>query len=139
MKREISVIINTASVTILFKHDSFSVSVCLSVCLSLSLCPCLSHLRISIYPCIYVWFVGWVLYRYLLPNSVYIYIFVELISNVQLWTSSLGRAKAERPARTYIQQLCVDKGCSSEYLPEGMDDRKGWRERVKDIHADGAT
>ena len=32
----------------------------------------------------------------------------ELISDVLLWTSSNGRAKAGRPARTYIQQLCQD-------------------------------
>ena len=30
----------------------------------------------------------------------------ELISDVLLWTSSHGRAKAGRPARTSIQQLC---------------------------------
>ena len=44
-----------------------------------------------------------------------------------------------QPARTYIQQLCTDTGCSSEDLPEAMDDREVWRERVRDIHADGAT
>ena len=30
----------------------------------------------------------------------------ELISDVLLWTPPYGRAKAGRPARTYIQQLC---------------------------------
>ena len=30
----------------------------------------------------------------------------ELISDVLLWTPSHSRAKAGRPARTYIQQLC---------------------------------
>ena len=34
----------------------------------------------------------------------------ELISNVLQWTPS--RAKAGRPARTYLQQLCVDTECS---------------------------
>ena len=34
----------------------------------------------------------------------------ELISNVILWTPSYGQAKAGRPARTYIQQLCEDTG-----------------------------
>ena len=63
----------------------------------------------------------------------------ELISGVLVWTPSHGRAKAGRPARTYIQQLCADTECSPEDLPETMDDRDGWRERVKDIHADGAT
>ena len=34
-----------------------------------------------------------------------------------------GPAKAGRPARTYIQQLCEDTGCSLEDLPEAMNDR----------------
>ena len=63
----------------------------------------------------------------------------ELISDVLLWTPSHGRAKSERPAPTYIQQLCEDTGCSPEDLPEAMNDREGWRERVKDIRADGTT
>ena len=37
-----------------------------------------------------------------------------LISDVLLWTLSHGRAKTRRPARTYIQQLCTDTGCSLE-------------------------
>ena len=48
----------------------------------------------------------------------------ELISDVLLWTPSHGRAKAGRPARTYIQQLCEDLGCSPEELPEAMNDRE---------------
>ena len=56
----------------------------------------------------------------------------ELISDVLLWTPTYGQAKAGRPARTYIQQLCEDMGCSSENLPEAMNDREKWRERVKD-------
>ena len=63
----------------------------------------------------------------------------ELISDVLLWTPSHGRAKAGRPARTYIQKLCADTECSPEDLPEAMDDREGWRVRVRDIRADGAT
>ena len=59
----------------------------------------------------------------------------ELISDVLLWTPTYGRAKAGRPARTYIQQLCEDTGCSSEDLPEAMNDREKWRERVRDIRA----
>ena len=49
------------------------------------------------------------------------------------------RAKAGRPARTYIQQLCEDTGCSPEDLPEAMNDREEWRERVRDIRASGTT
>ena len=43
----------------------------------------------------------------------------ELIRDVLLWTPTHGRAKAGRPARTYIQQLCEDTGCCPEDLPEG--------------------
>ena len=63
----------------------------------------------------------------------------ELISDVLPWTPTYGRAKAGWPARTYIQQLCEDTGCSSEDLPEAMNNREKWRERVKDIHASGTT
>ena len=63
----------------------------------------------------------------------------ELISDVLLWTPTYGRAKAGRPARTYIQQLCEDTGCSPEDLPEAMNDREKWRERVRDIRATSTT
>ena len=62
----------------------------------------------------------------------------ELISDVLLWTPTHGRAKAGRPARTYIQQLCEDTGCCPEDLPRAMNDREEWRERVGDIHATSA-
>ena len=51
-----------------------------------------------------------------------------LISEVLLWTPAYGQAKAGRPARTYRQQLCEDTGCSSEDLPEAMNDREKWQE-----------
>ena len=63
----------------------------------------------------------------------------DLISEVLLWISSHGLAKAGRLARTYIQQLYADTGCSPEDLPEAMDNREGWREKVRDIRADGTT
>ena len=63
----------------------------------------------------------------------------ELINDVLQWTPSHGRAKVERPTRTYIQQVCADTGCSPEDQPEAMDDGEGWRERVSDIRAEGAT
>ena len=40
----------------------------------------------------------------------------ELKSDVLPWTPTYGRAKAGRPTRTYIQQLCEDTGCSPEDL-----------------------
>ena len=57
----------------------------------------------------------------------------ELIRDVLLWTPTHGRAKAGRPARTYIQQLCEDTGCCPEDLPRAMNDREEWRERVRGI------
>ena len=59
------------------------------------------------------------------------------LRDVLLWIPTYGRAKAGRPARTYIQQLCEDTGCSPEDLPEAMNDREKWRERVRDIRASG--
>ena len=61
----------------------------------------------------------------------------ELISDVLRWTPSHSRAKAGQPARTNIQQLCVDAGCSPVDQPEVMNDRVEWRERVRDIRAGG--
>ena len=58
---------------------------------------------------------------------------------VLFWTPTHGRAKAGRPARTYIQELCEDTGCCPEDLPEAMNDREKWRERVRDIRANGTT
>ena len=63
----------------------------------------------------------------------------ELISDVLLWTPAYSRAKAGRPAWTYIQQLCEDTGCSPEDLSEEMNVREKWQERVRDIHGGGTT
>ena len=65
--------------------------------------------------------------------------FTNYISDVLLWTPTYGRAKAGWPARTYIQQLCEDTECSPEDLPEAMNDREKWRERVRDICASGTS
>ena len=48
----------------------------------------------------------------------------KLISAILLWTPSHGQAKAGKQARTYIQQLYADTGCSLEDLPEAMDERR---------------
>ena len=53
----------------------------------------------------------------------------ELISDVLLWTPIHGYVKVGQPARTYLHQLCADRGCSLEDLLEAMDDRDGWGER----------
>ena len=62
----------------------------------------------------------------------------EFISNVLLWTS-YGRGKAGRRARTYIQQLWEDTGCSPEDLPEAINEWEEWRERVRVMCACGTT
>ena len=63
----------------------------------------------------------------------------KLISDLLLWTPTYGQAKAGQPAQTYIQQLCEDTRCSPEELPEAMNDREKWRERVRDIRATSTT
>ena len=63
----------------------------------------------------------------------------ELISDELLLTPTYGRAKAGRPARTYIQQLSENTGCSPEDMQEAMNDREKWRERVRDIRATSTT
>ena len=45
----------------------------------------------------------------------------KLLSDFFLWNSTHGRASASWPARTYLQQLCTDKGCSLEDLMIAMD------------------
>ena len=62
----------------------------------------------------------------------------ELISDVLLWTTAYGQAKAG-PDRTYIQQLCEHTGCNPEDLPKAMNNWEKWRERVRDICAVGMT
>ena len=61
------------------------------------------------------------------------------IIDVLLRTPSYGRTKAERPARTYIQQLGENTRCSPEDLPEAMNNRDEWQERVMDIRAGGTA
>ena len=63
----------------------------------------------------------------------------ELISDLLQWTHSHGWTKAGWPARTYIQQLCANMGCSSVDQLKAMDNREGWQEMVRDIHTDGTT
>ena len=72
-------------------------------------------------------------------GSTYIRTYIQTHYNtLLLWTPTHGRAKARRPARTYIQQLCEDTGCCPEDLPRAMNDREEWRERVRDIRATSA-
>ena len=50
----------------------------------------------------------------------------ELISDVFLWAPTHGHTRPGRP-KTYIEQLCEDSGCHTEYLPRAMSDREEWR------------
>ena len=63
----------------------------------------------------------------------------KLISDVLPWTPSHEQAKAGWPARTYIEQLCADTGCSLQDLSGVMDNKESWWERVREIRAGGAT
>ena len=63
----------------------------------------------------------------------------ELINDVLPWTLSHGRVKVGRPARTYLQQLCANPGCSLEDLLGPMDNRDRWPERVREIRARSVT
>ena len=61
------------------------------------------------------------------------------MSDIVLWTPSHGRAKGVRPARAYIQQLCVDTGYSLEDILSAMDGRDRWREGIREFRAGSAT
>ena len=63
----------------------------------------------------------------------------ELISDILLLIPSYGREMVGRWARTYIQQLCADKGYSLEDHPGAMDNTDGWCESVREIGAVSAT
>ena len=63
----------------------------------------------------------------------------KLKSDILLWTPSHGWASVGKPSRTYLQELCMDTGCSLEDLPEAMDNIDEWWGRVREIHARGMT
>ena len=59
----------------------------------------------------------------------------EIIHDVLLWTPTHGRRSRGRPARTYLDQLMDDTSQTKEDLPRLMEDRKAWRELVKNSRA----
>ena len=63
----------------------------------------------------------------------------KLISDVPLWALSQGRASVGQPDWTYLQQPFKDTVCSVEDLLEAMDDRDGWREKIRVIHVCSTT
>ena len=62
----------------------------------------------------------------------YIYIYIYSVCEYD-------RTKAGPPARTHIQQLYEDMGCSPEDLPEAMNDREKWGKRIRGICATSTT
>ena len=60
------------------------------------------------------------------------------MSDVLLWTTSLGRASVGQPTRTYQQQIYTDTVCTFEDLLEVMDDRDEWQERNRDRETERA-
>ena len=97
------------------------------------------YMYIYIYFCIYIYVCVCVCVNIFMCIYMYIYICIYTYVYVLLWTPAYGQAKAGRPSRTYIQQLCEDTGCSPEDLPKAMNDRENWRERFRDIRASGTT
>ena len=63
----------------------------------------------------------------------------ELMSDILQWSPSYGLAQAGRQASIYIQQVCADTRYNVEDIPVAMDDRDGWRVRVREICAGSAT
>ena len=59
----------------------------------------------------------------------------EIISDVLLWTPAHGTCKAGRPHKTYVKQLMEDTNCPLEDLPQSMQDRNFWRDRVNMVRA----
>ena len=57
----------------------------------------------------------------------------EVISKVLLWEPTHGKRNQGRPARTFVDQLEEDIGCSKENLPILMADRMAWRKHVMNI------
>ena len=61
----------------------------------------------------------------------------------RVWTNSSGTFSCgphhndehllDEHVRTYLQQLCMDTGCSLVELSNSMDDRDDWRERVREM------
>ena len=60
----------------------------------------------------------------------------ELISDILLWTPSMDEQKQDKQLE---QTALCQAGCNLENLPEAMDDRDMWRERVREIRADGVA
>ena len=63
----------------------------------------------------------------------------ELISDVLQWVPSHEHASVYGQVRTYLHLFSANTGCSLEDLPGAVDDRDGWRVRVREIRAESTT
>ena len=70
-----------------------------------------------------------------MPRGASIYVAIYLPSQKpfnydkqDMW-DTVKRASVGQPARSYLHQLCADRGCSLEGLLGVMDERDGWEER----------
>ena len=59
--------------------------------------------------------------------------FVSPLAIYSLRSPCNGHTSIGRPMRTYIDQLCVDVGCLPEDLPDALQDRNGWRQKVMSV------
>ena len=59
----------------------------------------------------------------------------KLRSDIFSWTPKNGHTNVGGPARTYLHQFYTDTRCSLEDLLGAMDNRDGWRERVRELSA----
>ena len=50
----------------------------------------------------------------------------RLITNILLRIPSHGHTSIDQPAKAYINQLCMDTGCSLEDLPNAIANRDIW-------------
>ena len=50
-----------------------------------------------------------------------------------------GRSVRDLYTRAYLHSFCANTVCNSEDFPEAMDDRDGWREKIKKIRAVSET
>ena len=62
--------------------------------------------------------------------------YIKLIRDILLWTHSPDKQRQDDQLEPTYR---ADTGYSPEDMPEAMDDREGWRERARDIPADGVT
>ena len=50
-----------------------------------------------------------------------------------LWEPLHGKRSRGRPAKTFIDQLTEDTGIRKEHISKAMDDRKVWRDVIKNV------